>query len=162
MASMPSYATVRYPIMLDARQRRWLACSAGMPTSVRYRTGGLISREQKTLAVEIIEAEIRSAQHEVLLEAAWLVLIDAEPIEIARQLRDRAERTIRPGQDQPRKSGCRSSPLGITPQHTSWARLRILSSKGSSRLTAESSQLKAAKALSVRMEYSSRSTPLPF
>jgi len=47
------------------------------------------------LAVEIIEAEIRSAQHEMLLDAAKLVLSD-EPIEIARQLRDRAERTIRP------------------------------------------------------------------
>jgi hypothetical protein len=32
----------------------------------------------------------------VLLEAAKLVLIDAEPIEIARQLRARAERIIRP------------------------------------------------------------------
>jgi len=42
--------------------------------SVWYRIAGLISREQKTLAVEIIEAEIRSAQHEVLLEAARLVL----------------------------------------------------------------------------------------
>ena len=45
-------------------------------------------------AVEIIEAEIRSAQHEVLLEAAKLVL-SGEPIEIARQLRDMAEQTIR-------------------------------------------------------------------
>ena len=63
--------------------------------SVWYRIAGLISREQKTLAVEIIEAEIRSAQHEMLLDAAKLVLSD-EPIEIARQLRDRAERTIRP------------------------------------------------------------------
>ena len=34
--------------------------------SVWYRIAGLISREQKSLAVEIIEAEIRSAQHEVL------------------------------------------------------------------------------------------------
>jgi hypothetical protein len=42
--------------------------------SVWYRIGGLNSREQKTLAVEIIEAEIRSAQHEVLLDAARLVL----------------------------------------------------------------------------------------
>ena len=60
--------------------------------SVWYRIAGLISREQKTLAVEIIEAEIRSAQHEVLLEAARLVLC-GEPVEIARRLRDRAERT---------------------------------------------------------------------
>jgi hypothetical protein len=34
-------------------------------TSVWYRVAGLVSREQKDLAVEIIEAEIRSAQHEV-------------------------------------------------------------------------------------------------
>ena len=60
-----------------------------------YRIAGLIAREQKDLAVEIIEAEIRSAQHEVLLEAARLVL-SGEAIDIARQLRDRAERTIRP------------------------------------------------------------------
>ena len=63
--------------------------------SVSYRIAGLISREQKSLAIEIIEAEIRSAQHEALLEAARLVLCD-EPVEIARQLRDQAERTIRP------------------------------------------------------------------
>jgi hypothetical protein len=63
-------------------------------TSCWYRIAGLISREQKDLAVEIIEAEIRSAQHEVLLESAKLVLI-GEAIDIARQLRDRAERTIR-------------------------------------------------------------------
>src|SRR5215831_5550130 len=53
--------------------------------SVWYRTAGLASRNQKDLAVEIIEAEIRSAQYEVLLEAAKLVLIDAEPVEIARK-----------------------------------------------------------------------------
>ena len=50
---------------------------------------------RKDLAIEIVEAEIRSAQHEVLLEAARLVLT-GEPIEIARQLRAQAERTIRP------------------------------------------------------------------
>jgi len=55
---------------------------------------GLVSREQRDLAIEI-EAEIRSAQHEVLLEAARLVL-SGEPMEIARRLRDQAERTIRP------------------------------------------------------------------
>ena len=60
-----------------------------------YRVAGLISREQKELAIEIIEGEIRSAQHEVLLEAARLVL-SGESVEIARQLRDYAERTIRP------------------------------------------------------------------
>jgi len=63
-------------------------------TSCWYRVAGLLRR--KELAIEIVEAEIRSAQHEVLLEAAKLVLIDAKPIEIARQLRERAERTIRP------------------------------------------------------------------
>jgi len=45
--------------------------------SVWYRIAGLISRDQKSLAVEIVEAEIRSAQHEVLLEAARLVLCGA-------------------------------------------------------------------------------------
>ena len=64
-------------------------------TSCWYRVAGLVSREQKDLAVEIIESEIRSAQHEVLLEAARLVL-SGESVEIARQLRDYAERTIRP------------------------------------------------------------------
>jgi hypothetical protein len=60
-----------------------------------YRVAGLVSREQKDLAVEIIEAEIRSALHEVWLEASRLVLT-GEPIEVARLLRQRAERTIRP------------------------------------------------------------------
>ena len=64
-------------------------------TSVWYRVAGLVSREQKDLAVEIIEAEIRSAQHEVLLEAAKLVL-SGDPIAVARHLHERAERTIRP------------------------------------------------------------------
>ena len=58
--------------------------------SVWYRTAGLASRNKKDLAVEIIEAEIRSAQHEVWLEAAKLVLT-REPVEIARQFRQRAE-----------------------------------------------------------------------
>ena len=60
-----------------------------------YRVAGLVSREQKDLAVEIIEAEIRSAQHEVLLEASRLVLT-GDPIETARQLRERAERVVWP------------------------------------------------------------------
>ena len=51
-------------------------------TGVWYRVAGLVSREQRDLAVEIIEAEIRSAQHEVLLDAARLVLSD-EPSVIA-------------------------------------------------------------------------------
>ena len=64
--------------------------------SVWYRTAGLASRNQKDLAVEIIDAEIRHAQYEMLLEAAKLVLNDAEPVEIARKLREMAERAIRP------------------------------------------------------------------
>ena len=60
-----------------------------------YRVGGLVTRGQRDLAVEIIEAEIRSAQQEALLEAARLVLT-GEPIESARKLHDMAERTIRP------------------------------------------------------------------
>jgi hypothetical protein len=43
-------------------------------TSCWYRVARLISREQKDLAVEIIEGEIRSALHEVLLEAERLVV----------------------------------------------------------------------------------------
>ena len=38
-------------------------------TSIWYRIAGLIG--QRDIAVDIIEAEIRSAQHEVLLEASW-------------------------------------------------------------------------------------------
>jgi hypothetical protein len=64
-------------------------------TSCWYRVAGLVSREQKDLAVEIIEAEIRSAQQEVWLEASRLVLT-GEPIEVARLLRQPAEWTIRP------------------------------------------------------------------
>ena len=64
-------------------------------TSVWYRIAGLISRKQKDLAVEIIEAEIRSAEYELLLEVSRLVL-SGDPIEIARRLRERAERVIRP------------------------------------------------------------------
>lgn len=47
------------------------------------------------IAIDIIEAEIRSAQQEVLVEASKPVLT-GEPIEIARTLRDRAEHVIRP------------------------------------------------------------------
>jgi hypothetical protein len=67
-------------------------------TSVWYRVAGLLRR--KDLAIEIVEAEIRSAQHEVLLEAAKLVL-SGEPIEIARRLRERAERIIRRSRKSP-------------------------------------------------------------
>jgi hypothetical protein len=62
--------------------------------SVWYRVAGLLRR--KELAIDIIEGEIRSAQYEMLLEAARLVLTDDGPIAIARQLREMAERTIRP------------------------------------------------------------------
>jgi len=62
-------------------------------TSVWYRVAGLLRR--KDLAIDIIEAEIRSAQHEVFLEAAKLVL-SGDPIEIARKLHERAELTVRP------------------------------------------------------------------
>jgi len=51
-----------------------------------YRVGGSVTRGQRELAVEIIETEIRSAQHVMLLEAAKLV-----PIEIARPLREMAD-----------------------------------------------------------------------
>jgi hypothetical protein len=61
-------------------------------TSYWYRVAGLLRR--KDIAIEIIEAEIRSAQREVLLEAARLVL-SVEPIEAARELRRRAEQAIK-------------------------------------------------------------------
>jgi hypothetical protein len=54
---------------------------------------GLLRR--KEIAIDIIEGEIRSAQQEAFLEAAKLVLT-GDPIEIARRLHERAERTIRP------------------------------------------------------------------
>ena len=60
-------------------------------TSVWYRIAGLLRR--KDLAIDIIEAEIRSAEHEVWLEAAKRVL-SGEPIAIARHLREMAERTL--------------------------------------------------------------------
>ena len=68
---------------------RWNPTTA---TSVWYRVAGLLRR--KELAIEIIEAEIRSAQYETFLEASRLVLT-GEPIEIARKLRDRAEQVIK-------------------------------------------------------------------
>jgi hypothetical protein len=61
--------------------------------SVWFRVAGLLRR--KDLAIDIIEAEIRSAQQEAFREAAKLVLT-GDPIEIARKLHDRAEQTIRP------------------------------------------------------------------
>jgi len=68
-----------------------------MPTNARRASGiGLPGCcTGKELAIETIEAEIRSAVHAVWLEASRLVLT-GEPIEIARQLRDRAEQVVRP------------------------------------------------------------------
>jgi hypothetical protein len=60
-----------------------------------YCVGGLVTRGQREIAVEIIETAIRSAQHDVLLEAAKLVLT-GEPVEVPRLLREMADRTIRP------------------------------------------------------------------
>ena len=74
--TLPPYVRHRV-VTMDPRERA---------TSCWHRVAGLVSREQKDLAVEIIEAEIRSAQHEVWLEASRLVLT-GEPIEVARQLR---------------------------------------------------------------------------
>ena len=61
-------------------------------TSVWYRVAGLLRR--KDLAIEIIEAEIRLAQREALLDAAQLVS-SLDPIQAARELRARADRLIR-------------------------------------------------------------------
>ena len=63
-------------------------------TSVWYRVAGLLRR--KDLAIEIIEAEIRSAMREVWLEASRLVLTPGEPVEIARKMRDKAKALIKP------------------------------------------------------------------
>jgi hypothetical protein len=62
-------------------------------SSVWYRVAGLLRR--KEIAIDIIEAKIRSAQQEVYREAAKLVLM-GDAIEIARKLHDLAERTVRP------------------------------------------------------------------
>jgi len=68
-------------------------------TSIWYRIAGLIG--QRDIAVDIIEGEIRSAQHEALLEAEQLVVNTLGPggfgaESLAKALRERAERTIRP------------------------------------------------------------------
>ena len=60
------------------------------------RTAGLASRGRKDRVVEIIEAEIRSAQREALLEAAQLVLTSQPVVAIARQLREAADTLIEP------------------------------------------------------------------
>ncbi len=64
-------------------------------TSVLYRVAGLISRQEKDLAIDIIEAEIRSAQHEVLLEAERLAVSGISGPSAAKALRGRAEQLIR-------------------------------------------------------------------
>jgi hypothetical protein len=63
--------------------------------SVWYRTAGLVSRGRKDLAIEIIAAEIRSAQYEVLLDADRLVRASADVERAAKALRERAEGIIR-------------------------------------------------------------------
>jgi len=65
-------------------------------TSCWYRIAGLISRKQKDLAIDIFEGEIRSAKHEVLLEAERLAVSGISGPSVARALREKAERTIRP------------------------------------------------------------------
>jgi phosphatidylserine/phosphatidylglycerophosphate/cardiolipin synthase-like enzyme len=73
-------------VAMDARERA---------TRVWSRPAGLglsksrLSRGKNDLAIDIIAGAIRSAQHELLIEAAEFVL-SGEPIEIARKLRERA------------------------------------------------------------------------
>jgi hypothetical protein len=74
-------------IAMDPRERA---------THCWYRVAGLVSREQKELAIEILEAEIRSAQHEVLLDAARITLGAEPPIEAAQARRAKTEKIIRP------------------------------------------------------------------
>jgi len=56
---------------------------------------GLVSRRQKDLAIEIIEAEMPLGAARGLAGGGQLVLT-GEPVEIARRLRARAELIIRP------------------------------------------------------------------
>jgi hypothetical protein len=62
------------------------------------RTAGLASHDRKVRAVDIIEAEIRSAQREALLEAAKLVVLTADQpvIEVARLLHGLANQVMQP------------------------------------------------------------------
>jgi hypothetical protein len=67
-------------------------------TSVWYRVAGLLRRRE--LAIEMIEAEIRSAQHQVWLEVEQLVnrLLTEKQfgvVQLMRTPRERAEQTIR-------------------------------------------------------------------
>jgi hypothetical protein len=68
-------------------------------TSVWYRVAGLLRR--KDLAIEIIEGEIHSAEHQVWLEVEQLVnrLLTEKRfgvVQLMKTLRERAEQTIRP------------------------------------------------------------------
>jgi hypothetical protein len=65
-------------------------------TSVWYRVAGLISRQDKDLAIDIIEAEIRAALREAFLEAERLVVSGISGPSVAKTLRGRAEQLIRP------------------------------------------------------------------
>jgi hypothetical protein len=59
--------------------------------------GSLAGGELIVLEAQFSDAaRSRSTQTTVWLEATKLALIDAEPVEIARQLRARAEQVIRP------------------------------------------------------------------
>jgi hypothetical protein len=70
-------------------------------TRVWYRIAGLLGR--KELAPSTSSRGISAAQQEAFLEAAKLVLT-GDPIEIARQLHERAERTVRRSKSVQRKS----------------------------------------------------------
>lgn len=65
-------------------------------TSVWYRVAGLISRQDKDRAIELIEAEIRAALHEAFLEAERLVVSGISGPSVAKTLRGVAEQMIRP------------------------------------------------------------------
>ena len=71
---------------------RWNPKSA--PRQSGIASAGLLRR--KDLAIDIIASEIRSAEREIWLEASRLVLTTGEPAEIARKMRERAERAIKP------------------------------------------------------------------
>ena len=85
---------VRMVVRVRALERVTALDAHARAQSVWYRVTGLASRSARDLGVSIIEAEIRHAQYEVLLEAK--LVLAGEPVEIARELRARAERIIRP------------------------------------------------------------------
>ena len=58
------------------------------------RVAGLLRRTD--LAIDIIAGEIRSAQYEVLLDAARMVLSSRPVVAIARQLREAADTLMEP------------------------------------------------------------------